>query len=51
MKEVNRNLTEEEDSTQCSKFLTQITIKKTTLHYQGFKTFCQRKLTSEALTS
>lgn len=50
MKKVNRNLTEEEDSSQCLKFLTQSIIKRTTLHHcQGSKRFIQTP--AEALTS
>ena len=50
MKKLNRNITEEEDSRQCLKFLTQSAIKKTTLHHcQGSKRFIQSP--AEALTS
>ena len=50
MKKVNRSLTEEEDSSRCLKFLTQSTIKKTTLqHCQGSKKFIQTP--EQALTS
>ena len=50
MKKVNRNLTEEEDSSQCLEFLTQSIIKRTTLHHcQGSKRFIQTP--AEALTS
>ena len=42
-KKLNRNLTQEEDSSRCLKILLQITMKKIIMNWQGSKTFCQRK--------
>lgn len=45
-KKLNRNLTQEEDFSQCLKILSQITAKKIRMNWQRSETFCQRKTSS-----
>ena len=42
-KKLNLNLTEEEDSSQWSKSLSQVTVKKTKMDWQRFETFAKKK--------
>jgi len=45
-KKLNRNLTQEEDSSWCLKILSQITTKRIRMNWQRSETFCQRKTSS-----
>ena len=49
MKKLNRKLTEKENSSYCLKILTQITIEKARMNWQGFEMFWQRKINKRIL--
>ena len=46
MYKLNRNLTEEENASQCLKILSQYTVKKTRIDWQRFEMYCLREMST-----